>query len=97
VVQNLVVAGRNNRAPVNAVVAYGGGCQAFTEELCRVAWPTKFRPELPPRFNSTANPIEFLQLYTVGIQAAGGNDKVMENWFPMALKEAARSWLMNLP
>jgi hypothetical protein len=33
----------------------------------------------------------------MGIQAAGGSDKVMANWFPMALKEAAHSWLMNLP
>jgi hypothetical protein len=41
--------------------------------------------------------MEFLQLYTMGIQAAGGDDKVMVNWFPMALKDAACSWLMNLP
>jgi hypothetical protein len=85
-VQKLTTAGRNNRAPVNAIVAYGGGCQAFTKELHRMAWPTKFCPELP-RFDGTANPIEFLQVYTVGIQAVGGDDKVMANWFPMALRK----------
>ena len=62
-----------------------------------MVWPVKFKPELPPRFDGTANPVEFLQLYTVSIQAVGGDDKVMANWFPMALKDAARSWLMNLP
>jgi hypothetical protein len=67
VVQNLATAGRNNHAPVDAVVTYGGGCHAFTKEMLRVAWPTKFHPELPPRFDGTTNPIEFLQLYTVGI------------------------------
>ena len=41
--------------------------------------------------------MEFLTLYTIGIQAAGGDDKVMANWFPMALKDAARSWIMNVP
>jgi preprotein translocase subunit SecE len=60
VVQNLAAAGRNNHAPVDAMVAYGGGYQAFTEELRRVAWPTKFHLELPLRFDGTANPIEFL-------------------------------------
>ena len=62
-----------------------------------MVWPTKFRPDLPPRYDDTLNPVEFLQLYTVGIQAAGGDDRVMANWFPMALKDVALSWLMNLP
>ncbi len=26
-----------------------------------------------------------------------GDEKVMANWFPMALKDGARSWLLNLP
>ena len=33
----------------------------------------------------------------MGIEAAGGDSRVMANWFPMALKDAARTWLMNLP
>ena len=33
----------------------------------------------------------------MSIEAANGNDKVMANWFPMALKDGARSWLLNLP
>src|SRR5664279_5977444 len=96
-VQDVAVAGRNNCVIPTNGVTYSRGCLALTRELRQVAWPTKFRPELPPRYDGTANPVEFLQLYTVGIEAAGGDDKVMANWFPMALKEAARSWLMNLP
>ena len=49
------------------------------------------------RYDGTHNTVEFLTLYTIGIQATGGDDKVMANWFPMALKDAARSWIMNLP
>ena len=43
------------------------------------------------------NPVEFLQLYKLSTEAANGDEKVMANWFPMALKDGARSWLLNLP
>ena len=72
-------------------------CRAFTPELCRVAWPGKFKPDLPPRYDGTPDPVEFLQLYELSIEAANGDVKVMANWFPLALKDGARSWLLNLP
>ena len=73
------------------------GCPAFTTELRSVAWPGKFKPDLPPRYNGTADLVEFLQLYELGIEAANRDEKVMANWFPMALKNGARTWLLNLP
>ena len=72
------------------------GCRTFTTELRSVAWPGKFKPDLPPRYDGTADPAEFLQLYELGIKAANGDEKVMANWFPMALKDGARTWLLNL-
>ena len=69
------------------------GCLAFTPELRGVTWPGKFKPDLPPRYDGTADPAEFLQLYKLGIVAANRDEKVMENWFPMALKDRARTWL----
>ena len=72
------------------------GCHAYTTELCSVTWPGKFKPDLPPRYDGTTDPAEFLQLYELGIEAASGDKKVMANWFPMALKEGARTWLLNL-
>ena len=72
------------------------GCRAFTAELRSVAWPGKFKPDLPPRYDGTADPAEFLQLYELGIEAANGDEKVMANWFPMALKDGDRTWLLNL-
>ena len=71
--------------------------RAFTPELHRVAWSGKFKPDLPPRYDGTADPAEFLQLYQLGIEAANGDEKVMANWFPMALKDGARTWLLNQP
>ena len=41
--------------------------------------------------------MEFLQLYELSTEAANGDEKVMANWFPMALKDGAHSWLLNLP
>ena len=67
------------------------GCCAFTIELCSVAWPGKFKSDLPPRYDGTANLAEFLQLYELGMEAANGDEKVMANWFPMALKDGART------
>ena len=72
--------------------------QRLQEEGCVVdiIWPGKFKPDLPPRYDSTPDPMEFLQLYELSIEAANGDEKVMENWFPIALKDGARSWLLNL-
>ena len=58
--------------------------------------PGKFNPDLPPCYDGTANPAEFLQLYELSIEAANGDEKLMANWFPMALKDGARSWLLDL-
>ena len=73
------------------------GCRAFTPELRSVAWPDKFKPDLPPRYDDSHDPAEFLQLYELSIEVANGDEKVMANLFPMALKDGARSWLLNLP
>nr|CAE02561.2 OSJNBa0006M15.4 [Oryza sativa Japonica Group]CAE04380.1 OSJNBa0027G07.22 [Oryza sativa Japonica Group] len=57
----------------------------------------RFRPTITEKYDGSVNPAEFLQIYTTGIEAAGGDDRVMANFFPMALKGQARGWLMNLP
>ena len=73
------------------------GCCAFTPELRSIAWLGKFKPDLPPCYDGTPDPAEFLQLHELSIEATNGDEKVMANWFPMALKDGARSWLLNLP
>nr|ABA96229.2 retrotransposon protein, putative, unclassified [Oryza sativa Japonica Group] len=60
-------------------------------------WPPRFRPTITEKYDGSVNPAEFLQIYTTGIEAAGGDNRVMANFFPMALKGQARGWLMNLP
>nr|AAO38019.1 putative gag-pol polyprotein [Oryza sativa Japonica Group] len=64
----------------------------------RVAGPPPlFCPNLTEKYDGSINPSEFLQIYTTIIVAAGGDDRVMANYFPMALKGQARGWLMTQP
>ena len=51
------------RAPVATA-----GCRAFTTELCSVACPGKFKLDLPPHYDGTVDPAEFLQLYEMSIE-----------------------------
>jgi hypothetical protein len=42
------------------------------------------------------NPTKFLHINSTSILAAGGNEAIMVNYFPVALTGTTRSWLMNL-
>jgi hypothetical protein len=64
----------------------GTGWRAFVASLRNVRWPPKFRPNLTEKY-----------VYTTIIVAAGGDERVMANYFPMALKGQARGWLMTQP
>jgi hypothetical protein len=81
--------------PVQAPVS-GVGCAALADHLRAVAWPSKFRPPLPKKYDGSTNPSEFLQVYITAITAAGGNDAVMASYFHVALTGPARTWLMKL-
>jgi hypothetical protein len=61
-----------------------------------VVWPDKFRLVISARYDGTSNPVEFLQLYIVAVQATRGDQRVMANWFPMALKDATWSGLRKV-
>jgi hypothetical protein len=50
-----------------------------------------FRPHLPEKYDGVVNPAEFLQIYSTSILAAGRNEAVMANYFPIALTGTARS------
>jgi hypothetical protein len=88
-------AGKNVKTPGDPI--YNPGCLALTRQQRCVVWPDKFKSDIGARYDGTTNPVEFLQLYVVAVQAARGDQRVMANWFPMALKDAPRTWLMNLP
>ena len=79
---------------------YAVGCPAFTHELRQVQWPStkNFKPDVPEKYDGKTHPSEFLSIYTIAVQAAGGqDDKILANYFPLVLKPNVRSWLMHLP
>jgi hypothetical protein len=74
-----------------------GGFAALAGPLHRAAWPPRFKPDVGARYDGTSDPVEFLQRYAADVRAAGGDGRVMANWFPMATKGEPRRWLSGLP
>jgi hypothetical protein len=72
------------------------GCAALADHLRATTWPSKFRPHLLEKYDSTSNQLEFLQVYVTSITAAGGDTTIMATYFHVALSGPARTWLMNL-
>jgi hypothetical protein len=94
-IEDIGEAGKNVKTPGDPI--YNPGCLALTRQQHYVVWPDKFKPDIGARYDGTTNPVEFLQLYVVAVQAARGDQRAIANWFPMTLKDAPRTWLMNLP
>ena len=67
-----------------SAIDYGGGCLALRPSLRQVTWPSKFRPSIPIIYNGDTNPINFLQIYSTAMVAAGADANVMANWFPLS-------------
>ena len=85
---------------IGGCLPFDVGCLAFTRKLRQVRWPSvrTFKTEIPEKYGRRLNLAEFLSIYTIVVQAAGGRDeKVFANYFPLALKSNVRSWLMHLP
>jgi hypothetical protein len=81
--------GRHGSTDSDDIGPYGARCRAFTTDLRRVDWPIKFWPDILEKYDGTIDPEEFLQTWDGGLQ-------VMANYFNVALRGTARSWLMNL-
>jgi hypothetical protein len=58
------------QGPAQAPVS-GVGCAALADHLRVVAWPSKFRPYLPEKYDGSTNPSEFLQVYIIAITLPG--------------------------
>ena len=56
---------------------YAVGCPVFTRELRQVQWPStkNFKPDVPEKYDGKMHPSEFLSIYTIAVQAAGGRDE----------------------
>jgi hypothetical protein len=73
------------------------GFHALASPLRQAWWPDKFKTSNIDRYDGSSNHEEFIQVYQIVIEAAGGDYQVKANFLPTALTGTARSWLINLP
>jgi hypothetical protein len=60
---------------------------ALAPHLRMVVWPCTFWPHLLEKYGRTVNPTEFMQIYSTSILAAGGDEAVMANYFPVYMED----------
>jgi hypothetical protein len=73
------------------------GFAVLAGPLCRAAWPPRFKPDIGARYDGTSDPVGFLQRYAADVWVAGGDGRIMANWFPMVTKGEPHRWLCGLP
>jgi hypothetical protein len=69
----------------------------WPHSLKQVVGLEKFKPGLIDKYDGSSNSEEFIQVYHMVIETAGGNDQLKTNYLPTALSSVARSWFINLP
>lgn len=65
------------------------GYSAFAPDLRRVVWPEKFRPGPIDKYDGTTNSKEWIQIYSMVIEVASGDDYVKANYLPTILQGSA--------
>jgi hypothetical protein len=70
-IDNIGEAGKNVKTPEDPI--YNPECLALTRQQRYMVWPDKFKPDIGAGYDGTTNPIDFLQLYVVAVQAACGD------------------------
>jgi hypothetical protein len=66
-----------------------GGVKAFYHDLWRVRWPINFKPTGINKYDRSTNPIEWLEVYQLTIEATRGDSYVMANYLPICLSSSA--------
>jgi hypothetical protein len=62
-----------------------------------VCWPINFKPSRIKKYDGSTNPVEWLEVYQLAIEAVGGGSYVMANYLPVYLSSSTRTWLLGLP
>jgi hypothetical protein len=74
-----------------------GGVKALSQDLKRVCWPLNFKPSGIEKYDGSTSPVEWLEVYQLAIEAAGGDSYVMVNYLPVCRSSSAGTWLHRLP
>jgi hypothetical protein len=56
----------------------------------------KFKPSGIEKYDGSTNPAEWLEVYQLFIEVAGGDSYIMANYLPVYLSSSTRTWLLGL-
>jgi hypothetical protein len=73
-----------------------GGVKTYSQDLKRVRWPLNFKTSGIEKYDGSTNPSEWLEVYQLSIEAAGGDSYIMVNYLPICLSASARTWHLGL-
>jgi hypothetical protein len=71
------------------------GLRPFTDRLRAVVWPKNFKLHDLDTYDGKANPEQWVTLYEITIQAAGGDEDVMANYLHVVINQSANQWLLS--
>jgi hypothetical protein len=74
-----------------------GGVKTYCLDLKRVRWPVNFKPSGIKNYDGSTNPVEWLEVYQLTIEAVEGDSYIMANYLPACLSSSARTYLLGLP
>jgi hypothetical protein len=63
----------------------------------RVPWPLNIKPSGIEMYDGSTNPVEWLEVYQLTIEAADGDSYVMANYLPFCLSSSTKMWLLRIP
>jgi hypothetical protein len=63
----------------------------------RVPWPLNIKPSGIEMYDGPTNPVEWLEVYQLTIEAADGDSYVMANYLPFCLSSSTKMWLLRIP
>ena len=89
--------GRRESPPPPPPDEFDGVCEAFVHKLWSIQWPKEFKLGPIQKYDGKINPNDWLQINSIVIRAAGGDNQVMANYLLTALDGPAWSWLLKLP
>jgi hypothetical protein len=72
------------------------GVKAFSQDLKSLRWPLNFKPLGIEKYDGSTNPAEWLEVFQLAIEAAGGDSYVMANYLSVCLSPSIRTWLLGL-
>jgi hypothetical protein len=68
-----------------------GGIKPFSRNLRKVLLTPNFKSSVINKYDGSTNPPEWLEVYQLAIEVAGGDLYIMANYLPSSLSSSART------